>query len=80
MNAKDEDGWTPLHKAATFGNLPIAKLLIGEGANVNAKTEDGETPLDYAYAAFAVRRDPAMVKFLIDFQSPSRLDAIGISP
>ncbi len=45
VNVKDEDGYTPLHWAAT---KEIAELLIAEGADVNAKDEDGETLLDWA--------------------------------
>ena len=33
-------GWTPLHYAATRGNLAVAQFLIANGAVVNAK-DDG---------------------------------------
>ena len=48
VNAKDDDGWTPLQDAATFGHKEIVELLITKGADVNAKTEEGETPLHTA--------------------------------
>jgi len=44
VNAKDEDGWTPLHFAATE---EIAELLINEGADVNAKNKWSGTPLQW---------------------------------
>ena len=44
VNAKDAEGFTPLHYAAT---KEVAELLIAKGALVNAKG-DGETPLDWA--------------------------------
>ena len=48
VNAKDEDGMTPLHYAVEGGYNEIAELLFDKGANVNAKNENGETPLDVA--------------------------------
>ncbi len=48
VNAKDDDGWTPLHGAAQGGHKEIAEILIANGADVNAKNEDGDTPLDWA--------------------------------
>ena len=48
VNAKREDGVTPLHWAADGGHKEIAELLIAGGADVNAKDEFGETPLDWA--------------------------------
>ena len=48
VNAKDEEGWTPLHIAAIRGNKEIAELLIAKGADVNAKAENDNTPLHQA--------------------------------
>src|SRR6202020_2940618 len=42
---KDENGDTPLHIAAMMGRADIEKLLIDNGANVNARDKRGETPL-----------------------------------
>ena len=50
VNAKDEDGWTPLQDATTSGHREIVELLITKGADVNVKTEEGETPLHTAVA------------------------------
>ena len=52
MNAKDNNGWTPLHEVAWWGYTEIAELLIAEGADVNAKTNIGQTPLDLALSAW----------------------------
>lgn len=35
----------PLHKACQDGNLPVAKILVEAGANVNAVDSNGDTPL-----------------------------------
>ncbi len=52
VNAKDKDGWTPLHPASYEGHQEIVELLIGKGADVNVKVEfgpfQGKTPLDSA--------------------------------
>ena len=49
VNAKDEDGFTPIYAAvAGGGDKEIAELLIANGADVNAKLDDGETPLHRA--------------------------------
>ena len=48
MNAKDEEGLTPLHLAASWGHKEVAELLIGNGADVNTKDIDGWTPLHKA--------------------------------
>jgi ankyrin repeat protein len=36
---------TPLHSAAFYGRLKLAKVLLDHGANANAVGEGGETPL-----------------------------------
>ncbi|MHB8520487.1 MAG: ankyrin repeat domain-containing protein [Limisphaerales bacterium] len=36
INAKALKGWTPLHAAITGNNLPVARLLLTKGADVNA--------------------------------------------
>ena len=38
VNAKDENGWTPLNSAAEKGRNQIVKLLIEKGADLNAGT------------------------------------------
>jgi Zn-dependent protease with chaperone function len=45
VNAKDEDGKTPLMLAAEMGHRDIVKILLTEGAEVNAKDKDGFTAL-----------------------------------
>lgn len=44
-NAKDENGYTPLHAAAEYGRLELIEYLVGEGADVNIRDNDGDTPL-----------------------------------
>ena len=48
VNAKSENGVTPLHWAVGGGRNQVAELLIANGADVNAKDNDGWTPLRVA--------------------------------
>ena len=48
VNAKDDNGWTPLHFAVYYGHKEIVELLIAKGADVNAKDKNGWTPLHLA--------------------------------
>jgi len=47
VNAKDDDGWTPLLYAAAEGRKEVAELLIANGADVNVNVY-GTTPLHIA--------------------------------
>lgn len=60
VNARNENGTTPLHFAARYGNTDIAKLLIERGADVNAKKEG--TPLHWAI----YHRNTDIAKLLIE--------------
>ena len=48
VNARDENGRTPLHEAAIMGHKDIARLLIDSGATVDAGDIDGLMPLELA--------------------------------
>jgi ankyrin repeat protein len=47
-NAPQGDGVTPLHAAAAAGSTEILRLLVLDGARVEARTPQGETALDLA--------------------------------
>ncbi|MDB4797182.1 ankyrin repeat domain-containing protein [bacterium] len=61
VNAKDQNGRTPLQIAALKGHKEVAELLITKGADVNAKTNSGWTPLVVA----AVRGHKEVAELLI---------------
>ncbi|XP_006902424.1 PREDICTED: ankyrin repeat domain-containing protein 49 [Elephantulus edwardii] len=48
VNTRDEDEYTPLHRAAYSGHLDVVRELIAQGADVHAVTVDGWTPLHSA--------------------------------
>jgi len=60
INARDEEGLTPLHWAARncFDDGSVLELLLEHGADVNVQDQNGMTPLheaSYNYALEAVR-------------------------
>jgi len=51
LNAKDQNGWQPIHEAARAGHKDAVELLLKHGVKVNArtgKTEKGSSPLNIA--------------------------------
>jgi len=62
MDGKGEYGTKALSQAADYGHLPVVKLLVEKGADVNARDPSGYTPL--ARAAEANEKDIAL--FLLD--------------
>jgi cytohesin len=63
VNAKDQNGKTPLHHAAWQGyaHKEVTELLIANGADVNVKDGGGDTPLHYA----ALKGHKEIVELLI---------------
>ena len=47
-NARQEQGFAPLHDAAANGNAALVELLLKYGARTDAKTDDGKTAGDMA--------------------------------
>ncbi|HDR3887094.1 TPA: ankyrin repeat domain-containing protein [Bacillus cereus] len=64
VNSFSEDGWTPLHLAAYFGQKKIASFLLEQGAEIHirAKNENENTPLQAAIA----NKQSELVAFLIE--------------
>ena len=49
VNARDAEGFTPLHMAAIHGNLKIVKKLVDLEADVNIITTDGKNAAELAH-------------------------------
>jgi len=63
VNARDKNGWTPLHEGARGGHLDVVKLLIDNGADMDAKTHgSGGTPLWWAKQN--LEEDHPVIEFL----------------
>ena len=58
----DRPGWTPLHYAAAGSSLPALRLLLAEGATVDARAPNGRTPLMMA----ALYADETLVEALLE--------------
>jgi len=48
IEAKDDLGYTFLHREAIAGNQTSVELILKAGANADAKTNNGKTALDFA--------------------------------
>jgi ankyrin repeat protein len=46
INVPDKEGYTPIFKASSSGNIELVKLLLKNGANPNIQTNYGDPPLD----------------------------------
>jgi len=68
---------TALHWSVYHGKFEIARLLIANGAKVEATDASGETPLHYA----AARRTTQMAELLLRHGADvNAIDALGQSP
>ncbi|KAJ2591862.1 hypothetical protein H4R99_006602 [Coemansia sp. RSA 1722] len=45
VNAKDQNGYSPMHAASSWSHLHVLKYLIENGGDVNITDPDGDTPL-----------------------------------
>ncbi len=48
VNARDADGYTPLHHAASRGDVEMIRYLVEQGADVTAVARNGRTTVDMA--------------------------------
>jgi hypothetical protein len=72
----NKTGWTPLHYAATTGQLAIIQLLLDEHAYIDAESPNKTTPLMMA----AHYGTPQAVKLLLEAGAdPSLRNELGLS-
>jgi ankyrin repeat protein len=57
INAQDETGFSPIHAAASYGQLDLLQYLVENGADVHLRDGDGDTPL-------LVCEDPIVIEAL----------------
>lgn len=65
VNARQQNGFTPLHGAAGAGRLDLVELLLAHGADPKALTDDGKTAavvaLEHGHYEAATRLNAAMI-------------------
>ena len=82
IGSYSHDGFTPLHLAAFFGHLEVARYLLGRDADANAVATNttfahGVTPLHSAIA----RGGPGIVRVLLDAGADVSLrNGVGRTP
>ncbi|MCF7944961.1 MAG: ankyrin repeat domain-containing protein [Spirochaetia bacterium] len=69
VNIRDEEGNTPLHYAAEYGDTASIRQLIKDTANVNLRNYQDELPLDIAFTYRESRNHVDAVELLIDAYS-----------
>lgn len=68
-------GWTPLHYAATGGQLAIVRMLIDHHAFIDAESPNGTTPLMMA----ARMKQPGAVRLLVELGAdPTMRNQVGL--
>ncbi|KAF2832802.1 hypothetical protein CC86DRAFT_389249 [Ophiobolus disseminans] len=79
VDAKDNDGWTPLMRAVWNGYKDIIEVLLSVGkADVEAKDNDGQTPL--MWAASRGHRDTVKVLLSVGKADVEAKDNDGQTP
>ncbi|CAH0581126.1 unnamed protein product [Chrysodeixis includens] len=74
-NKATEDGQTPVHVAAKYGNLATLVLLLEDGGDPLRKTKTGETPLHMACRSCK----PDVVRHLIEFVKDHKGESVAIT-
>lgn len=75
VNARDKDGVTPLHRAASNnGNPEVIRTLVQLGADVNARDKGGWTPL-HMTAALSKKPEVVLVLLELGADPKARADA-----
>ncbi|KAJ1723171.1 hypothetical protein LPJ53_002483 [Coemansia erecta] len=74
VNAKDQNGYTPMHAAASWRHVELLKLLVSSGGDVNIRDTDGDTPLH-------ICEDKECALFLLDHGAdPKAENDEGLTP
>ena len=67
LEDKDAAGMTKLHRAVRDNNLPLARSLIDQGANLRSRASHGKTALHYA--SLNESKGVDMMKMLLNYEA-----------
>eukprot|EP00957_Ditylum_brightwellii_P055592 4212848-Ditylum_brightwellii.AAC.1 len=74
INARDDQGWQPLHEGAANGHKEVVDLLVSNGANINTRTHGGRGATALHLAQKKHGKHHSVVKYL------KSLGALDIGP
>lgn len=74
IDAQDDDGCTPLHKACEEGRLEAAKLLLAAEGRLDIKDKEGDTPLHLAVFKRHSLLIPVLVNAGADVNAENKLN------
>ncbi len=77
LEARDSQGRTALHRAATYGMTDAVELLLESGALTSPRAKDGATPL---YNAVQFGKMGALEKLIAHHAQVDLADALGNTP
>ncbi|CAN0033829.1 unnamed protein product [Pylaiella littoralis] len=78
----EDQGLTPIHFAARFGNVELLKMLKRAGGDPNITSALGLTPLSYSCAfKLSLGQQVAAIRWLLDHgANPNHVDKAGYTP
>ena len=77
IEARDTNGWTPLHSAAASGTAETVNALLDAGADIEARDTNGWTPLHSAAAIGTAETVNALLNAGADIEAQV---AVGLTP
>ena len=78
VNARDHQGYTPLHNAAARGDTEMIRYLVDHGADVTVVSRRGQTTADMANGPVQrISPFPAAIRLLEDLGSDNNDNCVG---
>ena len=79
MDSADNNGATPLHRAARLGNMEVLQSGLSGGADANLRDNDGATPLHWAFTNRVLGAlNPAIAFLMENGADPTLSDDNGV--